>query len=340
MVKRVQLIRHIKSAADLFLGLVGEPTINTTDNAIRIHDGARVGGHEMARKDVANVPAAGVTDGKMTSTQAGDLSSTKTAVDAHIDAASGHPVATPSADGFASAADKTKLDAIEAAATADQSAAEILTAIKTVDGAGSELDADLLDGLNQTAAATADTIMRRDAAGRAKVVAPAVDTDIANKAYADSLAEFASGTKMLFQQTSAPTGWTKESVHNNKALRLVTGSVGSGGSIAFTTAFNATKATNAFTLLATHLPAHTHAFGSLSAVSAGAHTHSYDKPDDAGSGTKTGGTNTVAAGTTDSQGAHTHTMTGSTGSIGSGTGHSHVVPLNVQYADVIIAIKD
>ena len=43
-------------------------------------------------------------------------------------------------------ADNTKLDGIETGATADQTAAEILTAIKTVDGSGSGLDADLLDG--------------------------------------------------------------------------------------------------------------------------------------------------------------------------------------------------
>jgi len=43
-------------------------------------------------------------------------------------------------------ADHSKLDGIEASATADQSAAEILTDIKTVDGSGSGLDADLLDG--------------------------------------------------------------------------------------------------------------------------------------------------------------------------------------------------
>ena len=43
-------------------------------------------------------------------------------------------------------ADNTKLDAIESGATADQTAAEILTAIKTVDGTGSGLDADTVDG--------------------------------------------------------------------------------------------------------------------------------------------------------------------------------------------------
>ena len=43
---------------------------------------------------------------------------------------------------------KNKLDGIEANATADQTAAQILTAIKTVDGSGSGLDADTLDGVN------------------------------------------------------------------------------------------------------------------------------------------------------------------------------------------------
>ena len=50
---------------------------------------------------------------------------------------------------------------------------------------------------------------------------------------------FASGTRMLFHQTSAPTGWTKDtSNNNNSALRVVTGSAGSGGSMDFTSAFS------------------------------------------------------------------------------------------------------
>lgn len=53
--------------------------------------------------------------------------------------------------GVMTAAMKTKLDGIETGATADQTANEILTAIKTVDGTGSGLDADLLDG-NEAAA--------------------------------------------------------------------------------------------------------------------------------------------------------------------------------------------
>ena len=49
-------------------------------------------------------------------------------------------------DGRDVASDGSKLDGIESGATADQTASEILTLIKTVDGAGSGLDADTLDG--------------------------------------------------------------------------------------------------------------------------------------------------------------------------------------------------
>lgn len=42
-----------------------------------------------------------------------------------------------------------------------------------------------------------------------------------------------SGTLMLFQQTAAPTGWTKQTTHNDKALRVVSGTASSGGSTAF-----------------------------------------------------------------------------------------------------------
>ena len=55
---------------------------------------------------------------------------------------------------------------------------------------------------------------------------------------------FPSGTAMLFAQSSAPTGWTKSTTHNNKALRVVSGTAGSGGSNAFSNTF-ASKGINA-----------------------------------------------------------------------------------------------
>jgi len=54
-------------------------------------------------------------------------------------------------DGRNVSVDGSKLDGIEANATADQTAAQILTALKTVDGSGSGLDADLIDGLSSDA---------------------------------------------------------------------------------------------------------------------------------------------------------------------------------------------
>ena len=53
------------------------------------------------------------------------------------------------------------------------------------------------------------------------------------------LAAFPSGTKMIFNQASAPSGWTKVTSNvDNKALRVVSGSGGgTGGSVGFTTAF-------------------------------------------------------------------------------------------------------
>ena len=73
------------------------------------------------------------------------MSTTSTGIDV-----TGNVALTGTVDGRDVATDGTKLDGIEAGATGDQTAAEILTAIKTVDGAGSGLDADLLDGQEGT----------------------------------------------------------------------------------------------------------------------------------------------------------------------------------------------
>jgi hypothetical protein len=51
-------------------------------------------------------------------------------------------------------------------------------------------------------------------------------------------ASFDTGTRMIFAQTAAPTGWTKDtSNYNNHALRVVTGTASTGGTVDFTSAF-------------------------------------------------------------------------------------------------------
>ena len=47
-----------------------------------------------------------------------------------------------------------------------------------------------------------------------------------------------SGSTMLFYQASAPSGWTKQTTHNDKSLRVVSGTGGgNGGSTAFSSIF-------------------------------------------------------------------------------------------------------
>jgi len=131
-----------------------------------------------------------------------------------------------------------------------------------------------------------------------------------------------SGTAMLFAQTSAPTGWTKSTTHNNKALRVVSGAASSGGSVAFTTAFASQAVTGTVgdtTLTIAQIPSHSHTYPN------GATTASY-KVDGS-----TGPNGYFASGSTDATGgggSHTHTFTGT------------AINLAVQYVDVIIATKD
>ena len=166
---------------------------------------------------------------------------------------------------------------------------------------------------------------------------------------------FPADTVMLFYQASAPTGWTKLTTHNNKALRVVSGTGGgSGGSVAFTTAFASNRAVSgtvaAHVLTTDEIPAHFHGAGTLTAASAGAHTHPIR--------TRVGGTAgqgdsvardaeftlTTSNTAIESAGNHTHTITGNTASAGGGQGHNHgwsgSVNLAVQYIDVILAKKD
>ena len=79
-------------------------------------------------------------------------------------------------------------------------------------------------------------------------------------------ATFPKGTRLLFHQAAAPTGWTKQTTINDAALRVVSGTTGgdTGGSLAFSTLFAAGKAVTlsgnvgATTLTANQGPLHDH----------------------------------------------------------------------------------
>lgn len=133
---------------------------------------------------------------------------------------------------------------------------------------------------------------------------------------------FQVGTAMLFVQTSAPTGWTKSTTHNNKALRIVSGTASSGGSVAFDTAFaskSVSGTVGSTTLLEVDMPAHTH---DVTLVLASSGTSG------AGGGGALLGTSTTRTSTSaGGNSAHTHSFTGT------------AINMDVQYVDVIAATK-
>lgn len=144
---------------------------------------------------------------------------------------------------------------------------------------------------------------------------------------------FASGTTMLFLQAAAPTGWTQSTTHNDKALRIVSGSGGgSGGSNAFSSSLGASGTTGATTLSTSQIASHPH-------------TVPY-------SNSNTYMTNPSASGWSSS--AQIMGATAYAGELsgfpangrspvtaaGGGGSHTHSLGINVQYVDAIICVKD
>jgi hypothetical protein len=151
----------------------------------------------------------------------------------------------------------------------------------------------------------------------------------ANVTSTGTYSQFDTGTLMLFQQTTAPTGWTKQTTHDNKALRVVNGSVSSGGVVPFTGVFANTTPTittsslsvGGTTLTTSQIPSHTHSYKNFAGSDYGyapglcsSYTYSFENTSATGGGT-----------------SHTHSI--------SGSATSSAIPLNVAYVDLIIASK-
>lgn len=151
------------------------------------------------------------------------------------------------------------------------------------------------------------------------------------------------GTAMLFAQAAAPVGWTQVVTHNDKALRVVSGSPGSGGTVPFTTAFASqtpagsvsvsaglgTMSINGTTLTLAQMPSHQHAIP-LYGPGSGAGTVAATG---ASANTTTLGTDFQGGG-----GSHNHTLAGAPSASGSFSGNA--INLAVQYVDVMICTKN
>lgn len=163
------------------------------------------------------------------------------------------------------------------------------------------------------------SILYRDAAAWTEL-APGTATQVlqsggpaANPSWQNPSVEFASGTSMLFQQTNAPTGWTKNTSFNDYGLRVTSGAVGSTPGTAFSTVF-AQSAVGSHTLITSEMPAHTHNLPHY--------------PLQVGDGTSGGGN------------AYSSWTAEDTSSVGGDAGHTHSIQLTLSYVDVIIATKD
>jgi hypothetical protein len=145
-----------------------------------------------------------------------------------------------------------------------------------------------------------------------------------------------SGTRMLFQQSSAPVGWTKLTTHNNKALRVVSGAVSSGGTLDFDAVFNPSNGgtIGATALTIDQIPSHSHP------LTDPGHTHNILNT---GNNANGGGHGWLVNPQIDTDLKTLSSKTGITmGAVGGGQPHTHSFQLDmdVSYVDVILASKD
>jgi hypothetical protein len=139
---------------------------------------------------------------------------------------------------------------------------------------------------------------------------------------------FPSGTRMSFQQTSAPTGWTKDTTAglDDSIMRIVTGTASSGGSTAFST-FNGQTTVGATTLSLSQIP---NATGQLFQQGNRAGMSASN-----GVFTSVGNTGYAAVGSTSGVPAYYNFSLG-----GGGGSHNHSITTSIKYYDFIIASKD
>jgi hypothetical protein len=157
---------------------------------------------------------------------------------------------------------------------------------------------------------------------------------------------FASGTKMVFYQASAPTGWTQDtaSALSDAAFRVTTGTgAGTGGSDTFQTTFAASRNTD--TSGATVSVSGSVGATTLSTPTIASHSHSVStlnpRPQEPNQGiiTRAGGNSPSSQGTSSAGGggSHTHPFSVSSSSLG---GDISMPAMNIKFANVIIAAKD
>lgn len=204
-------------------------------------------------------------------------------------------------------------------------------------------DLAVADGGTGSSTLTAENVIIGNGTAAVKFVAPGTASNVLTSNGTAWVSQavgggFAAGTVMLFAQTSAPTGWTKNtSTGNNSTLRVVTGTASTGGNVDFATVFVSNRAVNissltgsagATTLTTPQIPSHTHPFN----TSASTNNPTAAPFNPSGYGGTVFQPFGSAVGAAGGGGSHTHPLTV--------TGGSGTVDLDVKYVDIIRATKD
>jgi hypothetical protein len=192
-------------------------------------------------------------------------------------------------------------------------------------------DLAVADGGTGSSSLTLNSVLIGNGTGALLAVAPSTTGNVLTSNgtawTSTAAAAFAAGTVIPFYNTNAPTGWTKLTTQNDKALRVVSGSGGvSGGSVAFSTAFSSQAVTGtngasgATTLTTAQIPSHSHTIGTGGG--------SFNSVITRAGPSVNGSNSTDATGSGDS---HTHSAAAFTGT---------AINLAVQYIDLILCSKD
>ena len=130
MAKLLKLRRGTTTQHGSFTGAEGEVTVDTTKDTAVVHDGSQAGGRPLAREDLNNVAANDIRDKVESATNSNTFTD----------------------------ADHTKLNGIETAATADQTASEIVSLVASQTIAPTTVNATNLYGTTKIGRDTNDYI--------------------------------------------------------------------------------------------------------------------------------------------------------------------------------------
>ncbi len=78
MAKQLRLRRGTTAQHSTFTGAEGEATVDITKDTLVVHDGSTVGGHPLAKENLANVPAGSITTAMLASNLVAPSASTST----------------------------------------------------------------------------------------------------------------------------------------------------------------------------------------------------------------------------------------------------------------------